>query len=202
MCFLGDGATNSGAFHESLNLASLFDLPVVYVIENNGYAMGTSVARSSAFGGCLAKRAEGYDIEWDHFTDADPYEIRARMHTALQRARKECRPSVVEITTYRYYGFSVADANHKRYRSPEEIEERRANDPLTGWKNHLIEEGWLNEAGFDEIDQSANSEALAAAQEAEEGQAPGIWNLRQSVYWESDHGTDSSLIGRHFFDPA
>lgn len=73
VCFLGDGAVNQGVYHESLNLAGLFGLPVVYVIENNGYAMGMSVARSSSFKECLAKRAEGYDIDWDRCGDGDLY---------------------------------------------------------------------------------------------------------------------------------
>ena len=71
LCYLGDGAVNHGAFHESLNLAALFDIPVVYVIENNGYSMGTSQARSSAFRGCLAQRAEAYDMDWDVIDGSD-----------------------------------------------------------------------------------------------------------------------------------
>ena len=102
VCFLGEGAVNQGVYHESLNLAGLFELPVVYIIENNGYSMFTSERRSSVFRDCLAKRAEGYDIEWDQFPDSDVYEIRARVGRALERARNESKPTVLEIETYRY----------------------------------------------------------------------------------------------------
>ena len=93
VCFLGDGAVNQGVYHESLNLAGLFGLPVVCLIENNGYSMGTSVARSSCFKECLARRAETYDIDWDRCGDGDMYELRARVWTALERARHERRPT-------------------------------------------------------------------------------------------------------------
>jgi pyruvate dehydrogenase E1 component alpha subunit len=201
VCFLGDGATNAGAYHESLNLAGLFDLPVVYVIENNNYAMGTSVARSSRFRECLARRAEGYDIQWDHFSDADPYEIRARLHTAFQRARLEQRPTVVEISTYRYYGFSVADANHKKYRTPEEIEWHKARDPLNNWKNLLIQEQVITESQAEAMTEELKAEADDAAHAAEAADLPGIEDIRTNVYWESDHNTQPSRTGRHFFDP-
>jgi pyruvate dehydrogenase E1 component alpha subunit len=120
LCYLGDGAVNQGAFHESLNIAALFELPVVYIIENNGYSMGTSQKRSSSFRGCLAQRAEGYDMEWDVINGSDIYEVRAKTHIAMERARKEHKPTLLEIDTYRYYGHSVADANAKKYRTPDE----------------------------------------------------------------------------------
>lgn len=201
VCFLGDGAVNTGAFHESLNLAGLFGLPVVYLIENNGYAMGTSVARSSAFRGCLARRAEAYGIDWDHFDDGNPYEMRARLHTALERARVGRRPTVVEIATYRYYGFSIADANHKRYRTPEEIEEHKARDPLGRWKQHLIVQGILTDDEAETIDLQAQAEASAAVKSAEAGEIPSTGDFERYVYWEYDHATTAGLTGRHFFDP-
>ena len=133
LCYLGDGAVNQGAFHESLNLAALFEIPVVYVIENNGYSMGTSQERSSSYGGCLAQRAEAYDMEWDVIDGSDLYEVRAKTHIAMERARKEHKPTLLEIDTYRYYGHSIADANHKKYRTPEEIENYKQNhDPDHG----------------------------------------------------------------------
>jgi pyruvate dehydrogenase E1 component alpha subunit len=200
VCFMGDGSANQGVYHESLNLAGLFDLPVVYLIENNQYSMGTSVARSSRFTECLARRAETYDIAWDRLADDNLYELRAKVGVALDRARYERRPSVVEIETYRYYGFSVADANHKKYRTPEEIEERKANhDPVTLWRTRLIEEGLLDEATAQQIDAEAKAEAAAAVVFAEQGRVPEIREIMEDVYWETDHGTESAGIGRHFF---
>jgi pyruvate dehydrogenase E1 component alpha subunit len=199
ICFMGDGSVNQGVYHESLNLAGLFGLPVVYLIENNGYALGMSVARSSRFKECLARRAEGYDIEWDHFGDGDPYEIRARVSDALQRAYTESRPTVVEIETYRYYGFHVGDANTKKYRTPEEIEERKSRDPLSLWRKHLAEEGILDEASAERMDLDAKEEAREAVKFAEAGEVPSISDIVSDVYWESDHDTEASRMGRHFF---
>lgn len=200
LCFLGDGAVNQGVYHESLNLAGLFDLPVIYIIENNGFAMFTSVSRSSAFTSCLARRAETYGIDWDLLDDSNPYELRAKLQPALERARHHQRPSVIEISTYRYYGSHAADANHKKYRTPEEIEERKLRDPLLLWRQHLAAEGILSEAAATAIHDEASAEAAAAVQFAEVGAAPGIPDLMQEVYWESDHATPGAMTGRHFFD--
>lgn len=199
-CFLGDGSVNQGVYHESLNLAGLFGLPVIYIIENNGYAMGTSVSRSSAFKDFLARRAETYGIDWDVFNDADPYEMRARIQPAIERARVHQRPTVLEVSTYRFYGFHVGDSRHKQYRPPEEIEERKSRDPMMLWGRRLMEEGLLDQAELEKISDAAKSEALAAVQFAENGVSPMISEIGEDVYWETDHATDSSKIGRHFFN--
>lgn len=199
-CFLGDGSVNQGAYHESLNLAGLFGLPVIYIIENNGFAMGTSVSRSSRFKECLARRAETYGIEWDVFSDHDPYEIRARMQPAIERAREHHRPTVIEISTYRYYGFTVADSRHKTYRTPEEIEAKKASDPLMLWRHRLIEEAILDETQIEEILEQAKAEASEAIRFADQSPAPTDSDIIQDVYWETDHATDRSKIGRHFFN--
>ena len=156
LCFLGDGAVNQGSYHESLNLASLWDLPVIYIIENNGYSMGTSLERSSAFRECLAQRAEGYAIDWDRCNGEDLYEVRAKTQIALDRAHRQSRPTVLEIDTYRYYGHSVADAKHKGgYRNEEEIERYKQNhDPIALWKARLVSEGILTEEQFETADQA------------------------------------------------
>ncbi len=200
VCFLGDGAVNQGVYHESLNLAGLFGLPVIYLIENNGFGMGTSVERSSRFTGCLARRAETYGIDWDLMSDCDPYEMRARIMPAIERAREHQRPTVLEISTYRYYGATIADANHKKYRTPEAIEEKKQNDPLTLWKDRLIHEGILNLATADSISELAKSEAADAVAFAESGKPPTVADISRDVYWESDHATPVSKIGRYFFD--
>lgn len=201
LCYLGDGAVNQGAYHESLNLAALFEIPVVYIIENNGYSMGTSQKRSSAYRGCLAQRAEAYDMEWDVINGSDLYEIRAKAHIAMERARKQHKPSILEITTYRYYGHSVADANHKKYRTPEEIENYKANhDPIHLWRRRIIEEGVITEEQANAIDKEAKQEAAASTKFAEESPAPTIEDVMKDVYWETDNATPASKIGRHFFN--
>ncbi len=202
LCYLGDGAVNQGAFHESLNMASLFGIPVVYVIENNGYSMGTSQSRSSAYNGCLAQRAEAYNIEWDIINGSDLYEVRAKTNIAMERARKEQKPTVLEISTYRYYGHSVADSRHKGgYRTPEEIENyKRNHDPIAVFKNRLIAEGILTAEKSDQINEAAKEEAAASVKFALDSPAPTFADISTDVYWESDNNTAASKIGRHFFD--
>lgn len=201
VCFMGDGACNQGVYHESLNLAGLFDLPVIYLIENNGFGLGTSVERSSRFTECLARRAETYDIAWDKLVDEDHFQIRAKVGTALERARLEKRPTVIEITTCRYYGASVADAYNYKYRSKAEVDDRRENrDPLKQWRKLLISEGLLAESTAQEIDEAAKAEAVAALEYAKAGPKPELPEIMEDIYWESDHDTPASKIGRHFFD--
>jgi len=201
LCFLGDGAVNQGAFHESLNIASLFGLPVIYVIENNGYSMGTSQSRSSAYTGCLAQRAEAYAIEWDVVNGSDIYEVRAKTHIAMERARKEHKPTVLEIDTYRYYGHSVADSSHKGgYRTPEEIQEYKDNhDPINVFRNKLLAEGVLSDELIEKINEQAKEEVAAAVKFAEDAPAPTIADVSTDVYWETDNNTEASKIGHHFF---
>jgi pyruvate dehydrogenase E1 component alpha subunit len=201
LCYLGDGAVNQGAYHESLNLASLWNLPVVYIIENNQYSMGTSQERSSAYRDCLAARAEAYNIEWDRFNGEDIYEVRARTWPAIQRARETSRPTVLEIATYRYHGHSVADANAKKYRSPEEIENyRKLHDPIQLWQKRLVEEGILTEEQAAELDAAAAAEAAAAVRFAQESPLPDQADIFADVYYEVDHQTAAGRTGRHFFN--
>jgi pyruvate dehydrogenase E1 component alpha subunit len=201
LCFLGDGAINQGAFHESMNLAALFEIPVVFIIENNGYSMGTSQKRSSAFRECLAQRAEAYDMAWDLVNGEDLYEIRAKTHIAMERARKQHHPTLLEIQTYRYYGHSVADANAQKYRSPEEIERYKTyHDPIRLWRQRLIDEKVLSEAEAEVIDKQAKQEADAAAEFAEGSPPPTVDDLLHDVYFEVDKDTEAGNSGRHFFN--
>lgn len=201
LCYLGDGAVNQGSFHESLNIAALFGLPIVYIIENNGYSMGTSQERSSSFKGCLAQRAEGYDMDWDLVNGEDIYEVRAKTHIAMERARKESKPTVLEIATYRYYGHSVADANQKKYRSPEEIENYKTyHDPTRLWRRKLIEEGVFTDEEADVIDKQAKADADNSAKLAQEAAPPTVESIFEDVYWETDNNTEAANTGRHFFN--
>jgi pyruvate dehydrogenase E1 component alpha subunit len=200
MCFMGDGAVNQGAYHESLNLAALWKLPVIYVIENNKYSMGTTLERSSAIRNCLAERADGYGIVWDIANGEDLYEVRAKANNALQRAHEKSMPTVLEIDTYRYYGHSVADANAKKYRSPEEIELYKTyHDPLRLWQKRLIEEGVITPEAIEQLDNTIKEEANAAAQFAIDSEPPAPESIFEDVYWEVDNQTEAGSTGRHFF---
>jgi pyruvate dehydrogenase E1 component alpha subunit len=162
--------------------------------------MGTSQKRSSSYTGCLAQRAEAYAIEWDVVNGSDVYEVRAKTHIAMERARKEHKPTVLEIDTYRYYGHSVADANHKKYRTPEEIENYKENhDPINVFRRKLLEEGVLSEELAEEINKAAQAEAAESVRFAEQSPAPTIADISTDVYWETDNQTEASKIGHHFF---
>jgi pyruvate dehydrogenase E1 component alpha subunit len=179
----------------------LFKLPVIYIIENNGYSMGTSQQRSSSYPETLAKRAESYNMAWDVFQGEDLYEVRAKTQIAIDRAHNDSEPSLLEIQTYRYYGHSVADANAKKYRTPEEIEQYKANhDPLRIWSRHLVEEGILTETEIEDIDVEAKEETNEAVKFAEESPLPQESEIVSDVYWEVDHRTDAAKHGRYFFN--
>lgn len=201
LCYLGDGAVNQGAFHESLNLASLWSIPVIYIIENNKYSMGTSLARSSAFRECLAKRAEGYDMDWDVCNGQDIYEVRAHTAKAIERAHRSSRPTLLEIDTYRYRGHSVADANAEKYRQRDEIEDYKKNrDPIQLFRQALMAEGVLTEDAYETMDREARVEAEAAAQFAAQSPFPEPESITEDVYWETDHPEARSSKGRLFFN--
>jgi pyruvate dehydrogenase E1 component alpha subunit len=201
LCYLGDGAVNQGVYQASLNLASLWSLPVVYIIENNRYSMGTSLERSSAYKNCLAARAENYNIEWDRINGENIYEIRAKTWKAMQRAHNQSRPTVLEIDTYRYYGHSVSDANAKKYRDPAEIEKyRKYHDPIQLWQASLLEEGVITEPQIAELEAAAEAEAVAAVEFAQKSPLPEPADIYSDVYLEVDRRTPAGRTGKHFFN--
>ncbi|WP_309399819.1 pyruvate dehydrogenase (acetyl-transferring) E1 component subunit alpha [Cerasicoccus maritimus] len=206
LAYMGDGAINQGAVHEAYNLASLWDLPVIFIIENNAYSMGTSQARSSAYPECLAQRAEAYGMDWDTVNGNILYDVRAKTYEAIKRAHEESRPTVLEIFTYRYRGHSVADANAEKYRSKDEIADYKENkDPITLLRKQLVEEGVLTEEQAKEIDKAANAEATAAAEFADKSPFPPAESILEDTYWSMDNkGQDPAIDelnqGRFIFE--
>jgi pyruvate dehydrogenase E1 component alpha subunit len=164
--------------------------------------MGTSQARSSA--GDLARRAEGYGMAWGVCDGHDLYEVRAGMEPFLEAARKESKPAVVEIRTYRYRGHSVADpdTNAKQpYRNKAEIEEyRRTKDPIQVFAAALAAEGVLDEARAAQIDAEIRAETDRAADFAEASPFPTVADITKDVYWEEDNPDQKKSQGRIFFD--
>src|SRR5690625_2211360 len=179
LCYLGDGAVNQGAFMESLNLASLWDLPVIYIIENNYYSMGTSQPRSSA-GTPLARRGLPFDIEYDLGDGNDIYEVREKTAVAVKRAHEESRPTILEFQTYRFRGHSMSDP--ESYRTKDEIEERKKTDPISIFYSQLLKEGVLDEKRAKEIDDAAKKEAADSDKFAEESPFPPADELFTDVY--------------------
>ncbi len=201
MCFMGDGATNQGPFYESLNLASLWGLPVVHIIENNGYSMGTAESRHSA-GEPLARRGEAFDINWSVHQGHDLYEVRDAINNALVLAKESSSPSVLEIVTYRYRGHSVADPD-QTYRSKEEIEEYKQNkDPINLFRDKLISEGVLSDEKANLLDQAAKDEAEASAEFAIASPFPEVSELMDDVYWETDNPDQKVSSGEMFFESS
>lgn len=200
ICFLGDGAVNQGSFMETLNLVSLWDIPVVFVIENNGYSMGTSLKRSSAEES-LAKRGEAFGIKWDICEGHDIYEVRHMANEAMAYAREHTKPFLLEIRTYRYRGHSVADANHEKYRTKEEIETYKKNkDPINILRKKLIADKTLTEAKAKEIDLEKKVEADSSAKFANESPFPPRSELTKDVYWSVDNDSENKLKGKYFFN--
>ncbi len=179
LCELGDGAVNMGAWHESLNLAAVWRLPVVFLVINNLYGMGTSVARASAETD-LFKRAGSYRMDGERVDGDDLEGVEAATGRLLAQARKERRPAVLEAVTYRYRGHSVADAG-LAYRSKEEIEEHRREDPLVRTRE-LLEARGVPAAGLDAIEAEVEAEVEASVAFAEQDAPPSVEHLAAGMY--------------------
>ena len=161
ICFFGEAAVNIGAFHEALNMASLWNLPVVFVIENNRYGMGTAISRSTAQQD-VVKRAASYAMTGVSVDGQDVYAVHNDIGIAIERARKEHRPTLVEVRTTRFMGHSMSDAASGTYRSKEELDESMQRDPIVLLKKKMLSEGMLTEDEYNKMD----DEAKASAQDA------------------------------------
>ena len=179
LCELGDGAVNMGAWHESLNLAAVWDLPVVFLVVNNGYGMGTAVDRASAVPD-LYRRADAFGIAGVR-ADGDDLEETIEAATALLTAAREQRkPAVLELMTYRYRGHSVADAG-LAYRTKAEIAEHMEHDPIVRVRAQLRDAG-VTEAELDAIDAAADARVAAAVESAAASAEPDVGALAAGMY--------------------
>jgi pyruvate dehydrogenase E1 component alpha subunit len=179
LCFFGDGAINQGAFHEALNLAALFKLPVIFICENNLFAMGTSVERSTSLKQ-IVDRAEGYDIPGCVVDGMNFRHVRDTLGEVVASIRKEPHPAFVEARTYRYRGHSMSDP--ASYRTKEQLEKYRLDDPITRLRAQLTREGKLTNEKFDELDKEAKRIALEAVKFAEESEEPPLEKLYDYTY--------------------
>ncbi len=174
LCFFGDGAINQGSFHEALNLAALYKLPIVFVCENNLFAMGTSVERSTSLKQ-IVDRAEGYDIPGTVIDGMNFREVRDKISEVVEVIRKDPNPAFVEVRTYRYRGHSMSDP--ASYRTKEQLEKYRLDDPITRLRAQLTREGKLTNEQFDKMDKAAKDGALASVKFAEESEEPPLEDL-------------------------
>ncbi|MGQ9629218.1 MAG: pyruvate dehydrogenase (acetyl-transferring) E1 component subunit alpha [bacterium] len=179
LCFFGEGSVNIGAFHESLNLAALWKLPVVFICENNRYGMGTPVERASALYD-IYQRACSYDMPRYLVDGMDVLDVRKNVDRAVKMAREDKMPSLLEARTYRFRGHSMSDPAH--YRTKEELEEQKKRDPILLFKSKLLEDGVLDEERDKELDGRARAVAQEAADFAERSPEPSLESLTEDVY--------------------
>jgi pyruvate dehydrogenase E1 component alpha subunit len=179
MCQMGDGTTNIGAFHESLNMAQLWKLPIVYVIVNNQTGMGTKVEAASAEPE-LYKRACAYRMASERVDGNDLLAVRDAARRAVDRARNESLPTLLEAVSFRLRGHSVVDP--ARYRSKEEVDRGRAQDPVAAFRARLIQAGILDEAGVTALEAEVEQELQQAIDFADASPDPSVEELFDDVY--------------------
>lgn len=179
LCFFGDGATNTSRFHEGLNLAAIWDLPVIYVIENNLYAETTHISRACKLSR-LSERAKAYGIPGETIDGNDVLEVYETVGRAVERARKGGGPSLIECLTYRYRGHFEGDP--QLYKTKEEAEEWMGKDPIERFKKRLFEIGVLDKEGAERIEDQIRQEIERAVRFAEESPYPEPHEALEDVF--------------------
>ena len=166
LCYLGDGALNQGALHEAMNLAGLWGLPVIYIVENNRYSMGTAIERGTTMAHDLKEKARAYGIEGVHIDGMDVLNIYDLFKPLVDRCRETSRPAFVDLLTYRYQGHSMSDP--QKYRTKDEVDQIKQRDSIALLEQHLLHERrCLSEADVDKIVADAKAAALDALEYAE-----------------------------------
>ena len=180
VCFLGDGAVAQGTFHESLNLAALWDLPCIYVIENNNWGMGTAVDRAISVDRLAEDKAPGYGIKGYTFDGMDFYGCYAGFAHVFKEVLETRRPVLIEALAERFKGHSISDPG--LYRSKEILKECMNRDPILRFQQTLIEAGFIDEEGVKEMDRQERERMLAAMKFAEESPWPDPITLEEDVF--------------------
>jgi pyruvate dehydrogenase E1 component alpha subunit len=181
LCFFGEAAVNIGSFHESLNLAALWKLPVVFICENNRFGMGTPIERASALYD-LSQKACAYNMARGWVDGMDVLAVRELLEDAVERARKESAPTLIEARTYRFMGHSMSDPSHGHYRTKSEVEEQRRHDPIRQFTHALESIGLINQEALDELDQKVRDIVEEAVAYAERSPEPEPQELYTDVY--------------------
>jgi pyruvate dehydrogenase E1 component alpha subunit len=208
LCFLGDGALDQGSFHEAMNLAALWDLPVIYIVENNGYSMGTSIERHAANEDRITARAEAYGIETIDFDGFNVLNVYDNLKPFADKLREEQRPGFVNLRTYRYQGHSMSDP--QKYRTKDEVDAYKENDPIASLASHLMASesdggrGCLSEGDWDSMQKEVKKEVMDAIKLAESQDDVPLDELHTDVYalpmprlsptGEYRHGTKNPLL--------
>ncbi len=187
LCFFGDGAARQGILHETFNLAMLWKLPVIFICENNNYAMGTSVARTSNVVD-IYKLADAYDMPADMLDGMTAEVVHEGVARAVKRAREGGGPTLLEIKTYRYKGHSISDP--QKYRSKEEVDEYKEQDPITKVKNTILQNKFATEEELKAIDDRINTVVEESVKFAEESPWPDDSELLKDVYLDQSYEFD------------
>jgi pyruvate dehydrogenase E1 component alpha subunit len=179
LCYFGEAAVNQGAFHESLNMAQLWKLPCIYICENNQYGMGTSLARAMSLSD-ISKKACAYEMASEFVDGMDVLAVREATLRAVERARKDYLPTLLESRTYRFMGHSMSDPGN--YRTRAEIEKYQERDPIKLFSATLLEEKVVDQKTLDEIDRKVREEVEDSLRFAEESPLPDPEELYTDVY--------------------
>ena len=181
MCFIGEAAVNIGAFHETLNMTSLWKLPAVFVVENNRYGMGTAAERASAVEN-IASRALSYGTEAEVVDGMDVMAAYDAATRAVARGREHSMPTLLNVLTYRFVGHSMSDASHGTYRTLEEVEENKKDDPIGKFCGRLVDEGLFSHEEFEALDKDVIAEVEDAVAFAESSPDPDPAELFTDLY--------------------
>jgi pyruvate dehydrogenase E1 component alpha subunit len=181
MTYFGEAAANIGSFHEALNIAGLWKLPSIFIIENNGYGMGTSLKRAAAITE-LHQRAASYGMPGVEVDGQDVVAVRQASEDAVSRARAGDGPTLMEIKTFRYVGHSMSDAASGTYRSKEELDSSRQRDPIVLLETRMREMGVIDDAGIAEIEAEVAGVVADSVKFAEESPDPDPSELFTDVY--------------------
>jgi len=179
VCYFGDGAVNQGWVHEALNMAALWKLPVIYIVENNSYAMGTSLARSSAVLDLTVRCATPYGIPGFQINGNDVELMAKTTREAANRARAGEGPTFIDALTYRYKGHSISDPG--KYRHKEELDQAIRNDPILIYQNVLKERGWIDQEAIDRMLESVKEEVEESIEFAEQSDPPAMEALYEDI---------------------
>src|SRR3954467_1604059 len=181
VCYFGEAAVNNGAFHEALNMAALWKLPAIYLCENNRYGMGTALERASALYD-ISERACSYDMANEVVDGQDVLAMHAAMDRAVQRARNDKLPTLLEVRTYRFMGHSMSDPIHGHYRTREEVDEQKRLDPIPGLFHRMEAEGLMSQGDLSALDAEVVAEVEDATSFADASAEPDAEQLYRDVY--------------------
>ena len=184
ICYMGESVVNTGAFHEALNMAGLWKLPCVFIIENNRYGMGTAVERAAAIHD-IYERGAAYNMPRGSCDGQDVYAVRAAVQEAIDRARADGTPTLLEVRTYRFMGHSMSDAVAGTYRSKAELEEHMKRDPIVLLRVQMQERDEISEADIAKLDEEVKAEVQDAWDFADQSPEPPLEALWQHVYVET-----------------